>query len=459
MYEPRAIWSLTGVAVRIAQSMGLERDGVYLGLKPFETEMRRRIWWQIKGHDFRTGELCGIAKFQDLNTSNESPKWPTNVNDDQLYPNMASPAVPSNVMTDSVLLALKGELLHFAADRITNFRRQGRAPGDWELHMRGNDSTEVDRLLKEIEETLETKYIRYCDPSRPLHLMTMLMCRSSLNIIRLLSHHPRRWAKFEQAPISEQHWVWDVCINLLEQHTMLLTNPQLKAFSWHAPYFQQWHAVIHVLETLRTRTLPVDYDKAWTLIGKIYQSTPEMASDMRKPIHVAVGNLCLKAYSKRESVSEKARPGYSLPTPHFILQLRKQRDAMKAKRERNNSQKAPRTEARTATEGQDPGAGPGIAIRSESVNIPQNAPPAPSNSLGINETLVAMEEEPFWLMEGLDSSLPCNMNDMMDVDVDLMLSPDFDLGEPSSQTIDWDQWDTWLARSNILGPLDPDQGL
>ena len=27
IYEPRAVWSLTGVAVRIAQSMGLERDG------------------------------------------------------------------------------------------------------------------------------------------------------------------------------------------------------------------------------------------------------------------------------------------------------------------------------------------------------------------------------------------------------------------------------------------------
>ena len=40
IYEPRAVWSLTGVAVRIAQGMGLERDGVFLGLPPFETEMR-----------------------------------------------------------------------------------------------------------------------------------------------------------------------------------------------------------------------------------------------------------------------------------------------------------------------------------------------------------------------------------------------------------------------------------
>ncbi len=62
IYDPRALWSLTGVAVRIAQGMGLERDGVSLGLPPFETEIRRRIWWLLKTHDFRTAELCGLAE-------------------------------------------------------------------------------------------------------------------------------------------------------------------------------------------------------------------------------------------------------------------------------------------------------------------------------------------------------------------------------------------------------------
>jgi hypothetical protein len=66
IYEPRALYSLIGVAVRIAQVMGLERDGTFLGLTPFETELRRRIWWQLKMHDFRTAELCGLAKFRDL---------------------------------------------------------------------------------------------------------------------------------------------------------------------------------------------------------------------------------------------------------------------------------------------------------------------------------------------------------------------------------------------------------
>ncbi|KAF3018414.1 hypothetical protein E8E14_003034 [Neopestalotiopsis sp. 37M] len=465
IYEPREIWSLTGVAVRIAQGMGLERDGVHLDLSPFETEMRRRIWWQIKTHDFRTGELCGIAKFQDLNTGADTTKWPTNVNDDQLYPGMPSLPIPSNsVMTDSVMIALKGELLNFAAARIADFRRQGKAPGAWELHMRDNDTTEVDQLLKEIEETLETKYLRYCDPSRPLHLMTMLMARSSMNIIRLLSHHPRRWVNFEKAPISEQLWVWDVCINLLEQHTMLLTNPQLKAFAWHAPYFQQWHAVIHVLDTVRNGTLTVDYSKAWTLIEKIYEGTPEMASDMRKPIHVAVGNLCLKAYRKREAMSEKDRSVFSVATPEFILQLRRQRDSLKAKRQlqvNSCKQKVSGTGNQTIRRGKNAFSDPGISIRGnslDSMQVPTHiAAPARSIPHGTDETLMATEEEPFWLMQGLDSSALANVNDMMDFDFDSTLNMDFGIEEPSSHTIDWNQWDTWLAQSNILGPSTPDQ--
>jgi hypothetical protein len=118
IYEPRAVWSLTGVAVRIAQSMGLERDGVYLGLPPFETEMRRRVWWLLKSSDFRTAELCGLTKFRDLDMGAESTKWPTNVNDDQLYPSMPSLAAESNTITDIVFVSLRYELVKFAANRV-----------------------------------------------------------------------------------------------------------------------------------------------------------------------------------------------------------------------------------------------------------------------------------------------------------------------------------------------------
>ena len=62
IYEPRVVWSLTGVATRIAQSMGMERDGSFTDLPPFEAEMRRRVWWLLRTHDFRTAELMWASQ-------------------------------------------------------------------------------------------------------------------------------------------------------------------------------------------------------------------------------------------------------------------------------------------------------------------------------------------------------------------------------------------------------------
>ena len=137
IYEPRVIWSLTGIAVRIAQSMGLERDGIPLGLPPFETEMRRRIWWQLKFHDFRTAELCGLAKFRDVELGPENTKLPTPVNDDQLYPSMSSHVSEPNFLTDSVFVALRCELVGFAISRIATFCRQGRRQQSMEPRFSG----------------------------------------------------------------------------------------------------------------------------------------------------------------------------------------------------------------------------------------------------------------------------------------------------------------------------------
>ncbi|KAK5135579.1 hypothetical protein LTR08_005059 [Meristemomyces frigidus] len=47
IYDPHTFWIMTGTSVRIAQRMGLHRDGEALGLKPFEVQMRRRLFWQL----------------------------------------------------------------------------------------------------------------------------------------------------------------------------------------------------------------------------------------------------------------------------------------------------------------------------------------------------------------------------------------------------------------------------
>lgn len=57
--DARKIWTLTGLAVRIAQTLGIHRDGTHFGLTPFNIEMRRRLWWQVCILDARSSEDHG----------------------------------------------------------------------------------------------------------------------------------------------------------------------------------------------------------------------------------------------------------------------------------------------------------------------------------------------------------------------------------------------------------------
>ncbi|KAK9351752.1 hypothetical protein V1523DRAFT_435087 [Lipomyces doorenjongii] len=223
-YEPRAVWSWTGVAVRIAQSMGLDRDGVFSGLSPFETEMRRRV--------------C--------------TKKPTNVNDDQLNPGIPSLLAESKSLTDIAFVALRYELANFSANRVAKFRQQGKSPSQWERDLAlGGDKEEMGEAFREIEGRVGNEV--------PTILCSFTAVAPHDNAIP--------WASIEQTPLSERQWIWEVSIKLLEQHNMLQSNPQLKRFAWHAAFVMQWHAFIHVLDTLRSNPLNADAEKAWELIG------------------------------------------------------------------------------------------------------------------------------------------------------------------------------------------------
>ena len=49
-----------GLALRVAQSMGLHRDGSLYGIDPVEAEVRRRVWWHILHLDVMTALASGL---------------------------------------------------------------------------------------------------------------------------------------------------------------------------------------------------------------------------------------------------------------------------------------------------------------------------------------------------------------------------------------------------------------
>ncbi|KAL7796374.1 mitogen-activated protein kinase [Trichoderma afarasin] len=436
MYEPRALWTLTGVAVRLANGMGLDRDGTLLGLPPFETELRRRIWWFLKAQDLQNAELCGLPKFRDVGLSSDSPRRPTNINDIELYPGMPVSPVESGSLTDMTFLAIRYDLLWFADARVAKFRHQGKSLSQWDQDFAsGGDKAETDQGVKEIEEHLEKKYLRRCDPSQPLQLMSMLMARAAIDTLRFMTHHPRRWTSINQAPPFERQWVWEVSIRLLEQRDMLQSNPSLNKFAWHAAFTMQWPAFIHVLDSLRANPSTPDAEKAWRLVANTFDNNMSMFSDSRKPIHRAVRSLCLKAYDAHRLQRNGV---YAPQTPAFILKLRQQQEEEVAKMKRQSRCRKAEdafqwgpisSEATTASTGLKHGTTSGREDAAQH-----------GDAGGQNQRFHHVNEH------GSEAEYTYAIEDM---DLDSLLAGDVSADNRAYQTINWEQWDLFLADSKI----------
>lgn len=85
--DARVIWTLTGLVVRIAQTIGIHRDGSHFGLPAFEVEMRRRLWWQVGILDTRASEDHGCDPT--IIEQSFDTQMPLNINDVDIWPGIS----------------------------------------------------------------------------------------------------------------------------------------------------------------------------------------------------------------------------------------------------------------------------------------------------------------------------------------------------------------------------------
>ncbi|KIW93273.1 uncharacterized protein Z519_05878 [Cladophialophora bantiana CBS 173.52] len=324
-YDSRTTWTLAGVASRVAQGMGLHRDGTSLGVSPFETEMRRRLWWQITTLDFRSAELSGSGRSGDFSMSDTLV--PSNVNDEDIYPDMKEPPVPHTRPTEMVSCLLRCELGNYWKEK---FKQRSNVALE---HLRIDSPftsylEERDAFINELEQRLEEKFLRYCDPSIPIQFMTIIIGRGAINSMRLMAHHPRKWTKGKDIPAAEREYLWNVSMTLLEGINLAHSSKQLRRFMWHTRVFFVWQAFIYILNELKERTIGDEVDKAWQEVEEVYRHHPHFVTDYKKPLHVAVGSLCLKAYRAREAALRETTNGVFPKTiPEYIKLLREQRES------------------------------------------------------------------------------------------------------------------------------------
>ncbi|KAE8441170.1 hypothetical protein EG329_005799 [Mollisiaceae sp. DMI_Dod_QoI] len=315
-YDPHSLWILTGVCVRISQRLGLHRDGSNHKISPFDAEIRRRTWWQIVFLDGHSSKLAGagfpawLAKFD--------TKIPLNISDSDMSPTMKEPPKEKEGATEMLFVCLRYE----TAQALRSARKTRGQDGGWHIAPGSDVIPEKDKAIDELEVRFEEKFVRFCDPSIPLHLLAIYVAKSVICTMRIMAHHPRQYPdKGASMPQKEKDMLFSESLKELEYDSLGHTTKSIQGFLWHVTSHFQFDAFIYIISELRYRTEGELVDRAWQQVMFSYEHRPEMITDTKNALYVAIGNLTLKAWQKREETSNS-----QVPPPRFISQLRTQRN-------------------------------------------------------------------------------------------------------------------------------------
>lgn len=298
------------MSVRIGQRLGLHRDGISLGLPIFETELRRRLWWQIVLLDNRSAELSGsgmsvLAHLWDT-------KHPSSVNDSDLSPYMREPpAEQHNGLTEMAFCMLREEMGRFMQhpDSTRTFDNQNSD------HI-ASSLAEKDKVVDKLQNILEVKFLRFCDPTVPLHVLVVCVAKVSICKLRLIAHHPRQYADPTSIPQKERDLLFRNNLQMIEQDNICHSNKLTQRFLWHINVYFQIEALVYLLTELRQRTLGESVDRAWQQIDEAFEHHPDMLSDRKNPLFSAIQNLTIKAWQAHEMEYMRQNQGLGLrPSP------------------------------------------------------------------------------------------------------------------------------------------------
>jgi hypothetical protein len=307
-----ALFVLSGVAVRIAHKMRLHRDGSFLGLSPFETEMRRRLWWHVVHLDFRISDLLGVKLSLDLFIGDT--KMPLNVEDEDLNPDMVDFPPERTGLTSVVICLVRCEIGEF----LRRFSPLSPNGIDWD-NLSSPDVTlaKKDSMINQLQDMLESNFVRYCDPSNTLHIFLSIMVRCAICKITLFAHDPRRHAKSpSKIPQSERDIIFTNATKLLEYVNLIRSSPGLEKYMWQIGTSFLWNALLFVLAETRYPKVGPEMNKLWKLIGVVLSKYPLMFERKGGPVFAALGKWTLKAWddhveaSKSEGLGEPLEPDY-----------------------------------------------------------------------------------------------------------------------------------------------------
>ncbi|EWY79894.1 hypothetical protein FOYG_16959 [Fusarium oxysporum NRRL 32931] len=305
----KGIWILNGLAMRIAQSMGLHRDGEHLGLSPFQSELRRRIWWHFLGRDSHAAEDHGLQRLCNLRSDAELP---LNVDDADLYPEMEALPTPRPGLTTMTFPLINYHIAR-AVHRLAGIVAASipSTPPQESVRM---------QIIDEIRVQIE-QWLKNCNPVIPRHRLALLASRLALRKTDLISR--QQWLALHHLDSRETFATEENLIEaleVLELGLQMWDDEMLKPYSWLWKANPEYHVTMFLLWHLCMKPEGPNTDRAWNVVERLFSLRDSIEEGLGSRAAVLAA-LKGKAETIRESTRRSGSVANEVPgqgTNHMI---------------------------------------------------------------------------------------------------------------------------------------------
>ena len=299
--DTRYVWTLTGLLIRLATSLGIHRDGAQFGLSPFETELRRRLWWQTCTLDVRASEDHGCDP--SIIEQSFDTKFPLNINDADISPSTLTTPDEHEGATEMTF-----DLIRYSVS--TTVRRLSYAPpgpGPCRAISAATSLEDKEHMIEELHQYIEKKFLRHLDTTIPLHWVAATVARLIMAKMWLVVHHPlQRSDAGAGLPQVTKDRLFTTSVEVIEFSRLLETEKATVKWGWLFRTYVQWHALAFVLSQLCLRTKGPQVDKAWVVIEGVFDDWGgTVSSNQRGMMWKPLRKLMARARAARQRALER----------------------------------------------------------------------------------------------------------------------------------------------------------
>ncbi|MCJ1476236.1 hypothetical protein MMC13_004902 [Lambiella insularis] len=327
--RPAALFSLMGIASRVAERMGLHRDGDGLGTSVLRSEESRRIWWQLEHMEIFVAKLTGcytLTIYSDWDT-----KLPRNLEDHDLNPDTQVLPPARHGLTIMSHCLWQYQILYL--QRVATDSDGERRTLPW-LLSKSVPLAEKDAKIDTVEKCLGEKFLQHCEPMNPLHVHIQIGVRAFILAARSAARQPALVnAKVLEMSQLEREDLLRVSTKSLEYYILSETTESLRGFQWYNEIYFAWPAFAYIILEAYHRYNDDIVMNLWSLIGRIYAIHPMMTSALQRPDIASIVQLTLVAWQRRQTFAQqRSQQRYDANSlnecqpPSWILELRRKLD-------------------------------------------------------------------------------------------------------------------------------------